>query len=293
MSKLYETLEKNYIKFERNKISIIIDNDDIVWFNAIEIANSLEYSYPSEVIKKNIDKSDKIQLKNINTGLKINKHPHSIYLSESGLYSLILHSKLPKAKKFKQWITSQVLPSIRKYGYYKLKKEHENELGNIMKNINKIKELKNELRKEKYPSGGAIYAIDYSTDDSEIYRIGMTNNMNLRKKLYDTHSLLKRKVILIKETLCPIKLETCLRAMLYDKRFKNKKDFYECELSFIKKALRVCIKSIEKCGVQTGGKEVMNKLINKKMQRIELLESKIDKLDNKLNRKSVVKIRIL
>ena len=42
------------------------------------------------------------------------------YINESGFYSLVLSSKLEKAKKFKKWVTSQVLPSIRKYGYYKL-----------------------------------------------------------------------------------------------------------------------------------------------------------------------------
>ena len=51
----------------------------------------------------------------------------SFYINESGFYSLVLSSKLETAKKFKKWVTSQVLPSIRKFGYYKLFKiENEN-----------------------------------------------------------------------------------------------------------------------------------------------------------------------
>ena len=83
----------------------------------------------------------KIKLSDINIDLKIDKHPHSIYLSESGLYSLILTSKLKKAKKFKLWITQEVLPSIRKYGIYKIKTKYEKEHEDIPDNL--VEELAN------------------------------------------------------------------------------------------------------------------------------------------------------
>ena len=77
----------------------------------------------------------KIKLSDINIDLKIDKHSHSIYLSESGLYSLILTSKLKKAKKIKLWITQEVLPSIRKYGIYKIKTKYEKEHEDIPDNL--------------------------------------------------------------------------------------------------------------------------------------------------------------
>jgi prophage antirepressor-like protein len=296
MTKIYETLEKNYIKFETEKISIIIDNDDMVWFNASETATALGYIYPSEVIKKHIEKADKIQLKDINTDLDVRKHPHSIYLNESGLYSLLMRSKLPKAKKFKRWITSQVIPSIRKFGYYKLQKDHSKEVSSILKKVDELKNLKQELKKEKYPTGGVIYAIDYSTEDREIYRIGMTKDMKNRKKLYDTHSVVKRNVVLIHETTCPIKLETCLRALLYDNRVKNRKDFYECSLGLLKRALNACINSIEKCSTQKGGTKngvlLIDECIEIYNDRVTFLQGKIEKLENKLKKGVMVKIRI-
>ena len=142
MQNIYETLDENFIKFESFIIHIIIDNDEKVWFNASDIALSLGYTYPKDAISNNVDKDDKTKLENINnqsrngTNLKIKKHPHSIYINESGLYSLILLSRLKKTKKFKKWITNEVLPSIRKYGYYKLKNKYEKELDDIMGKIN-------------------------------------------------------------------------------------------------------------------------------------------------------------
>jgi prophage antirepressor-like protein len=128
----YENLEKNIIQFENNNINVIIDENDIVWFNANEIAISLGYKYPKDAIINNVEKEDKTNLENINLKYKINKHPHSIYINESGLYSLLIQSRLEKAKKFKSWITKIVLPSIRKFGYYKLKKEHEKNMKIIL-----------------------------------------------------------------------------------------------------------------------------------------------------------------
>ena len=172
MNLFYENLEKNTIKFENNDINVIIDDSDITWFNATEIATSLGYKYPKDAIINNVEKEDKTKLENININYKIKKHPHSIYINESGLYSLLIQSRLEKAKKFKLWITKIVLPSIRKFGYYKLKKEHETDINEIMKKINFLEKqndkLKNELKTEKYPNGSLVYIVDY-TDEQKIY----------------------------------------------------------------------------------------------------------------------------
>lgn len=282
MNEIYETLDKHYIKFEAKKINVIIDNDGGAWFNAKEIASSLGYKLPKYAIINNVEKKDKIQLQDINLRIKIKKHPHSIYINESGLYSLMLSSRLPKAKKFKNWITGIVLPSIRKYGYYKLKNEHKNDIMNIMKELNYLKKqnekIKQSLKKEKYPKGGVTYAIDYSDDKDNIYRIGMTGDMEKRKKIYDTHSLYKRKVVVIEKTQCPIQFETCLRAMLYEYRYKNKKDFYICDLKVIRKAFRNCKKSID-CMKQSGGG-----LFNDNIGKLDKRKKKIEKELVKINK---------
>ena len=193
MEIFYENLEKNTIKFENKDINVIIDDLDIVWFNANEITIALGYKYTRDAIVNNVEKEDKIKLENININYKVKKHPHSIYINESGLYSLLINSRLPKAKKFKLWITKIVLPSIRKLGYYKLKKDYEDNINEIMNKINVLEKqndkLKNELKIEKYPNGSLVYIIDYTDEQTNMYRLGKSDNMKKRKQIYDTHTI--------------------------------------------------------------------------------------------------------
>ena len=287
MENFYKNLENNTIKFENNDINVIIDNNSIIWFNANEIAVSLGYSYPKDAIINNVENEDKTKLENINIDYKIKKHPHSIYINESGLYSLLINSRLEKAKKFKSWLTKIVLPSIRKFGYYKQKKQQEIFVNEIMEKITYLEKqnekLKNELKIEKYPDGSIVYVADYTDEQIDTYRLGTSNGMTKRKKIYDTHTIYKKNIILMKEVACPLQYETCVRAMLYKYRIKNKKDFYQCNIDKIITAFEKCDESI-KCVDQTGGtidfiKSEMQDLKNKK-RIIKLQINKINKILN-------------
>ena len=103
----------NTITFENNKIFIIYDNNNKLWFNAKQICLSLKYKKPKQAITLNVDKEDKIQLKNMNINFKVKQQPATMYINESGLYSLLLSSRTKKAKKFIKWIKNDVLPLIR------------------------------------------------------------------------------------------------------------------------------------------------------------------------------------
>ena len=87
--------------------------NDQPWFVGKDIAVALGYSNPQKAIRDHIDVEDKT----VNDSFTINGTKGTL-INESGLYSLILSSKLPSAKKFKRWVTSEVLPSIRKTGHY-------------------------------------------------------------------------------------------------------------------------------------------------------------------------------
>ena len=256
MDIFYTNLENNTIEFENKHINVLIDINDIVWFNANDIGTALGYKYPKEAIIKNVEQDDKIQFGNINAYNKIHKHPHSIYINESGIYSLLLQSRLDKAKKFKTWVTKTVLPSIRKFAYYKLKKDNDIHINNLMKQITHLEKqnnkLKNELKTEQYPEGALVYVVDYTDEYDNMYRIGKTDNMNKRKKIYDTHTAYKKPIIIEYQAECPLQFETCVRAMLYKYRIKNKKDFYECDIKTIEMAFNKCKESI-KCMNQIGG----------------------------------------
>lgn len=91
-----------------------IEIDGEPWMVGKDVAEILGYSNPRDAIKKHVDDEDKGVAKCDTLG---GAQDLSI-INESGLYSLILSSKLPTAKKFKRWVTSEVLPSIRRNGYY-------------------------------------------------------------------------------------------------------------------------------------------------------------------------------
>ncbi|STP40044.1 toxin-antitoxin system, toxin component, Bro family [Enterococcus durans] len=100
--------------FEQNEVRTVLVNDE-PYFVGKDVAEVLGYSKPRNAISTHVDEEDK-QDAPIQGDLG-GKQKMTI-INESGLYSLILKSKLPNAKKFKRWVTSEVLPQIRKHGMY-------------------------------------------------------------------------------------------------------------------------------------------------------------------------------
>lgn len=94
--------------------SLVIDNEP--WFVGKDVAAALGYRDTSDALKKHVDNDDKLTRRFADSG----QNREMYIINESGLYSLILSSKLESAKRFKKWVTSEVLPSIRKTGGYKL-----------------------------------------------------------------------------------------------------------------------------------------------------------------------------
>lgn len=88
------------------------------WFVGKDVAKILGYANPNEALHYHVDNEDKLNSKTLSS-FELNLGQRGGWLiNESGLYSLILSSKLPSAKKFKRWVTSEVLPTIRKTGGY-------------------------------------------------------------------------------------------------------------------------------------------------------------------------------
>lgn len=91
-----------------------IDGDP--WFATIDVCKALEIKNPSQAITR-LDADEKMTTLISNEGVQSGTFQLS-FISESGLYSLVLGSRKKEAKEFKRWVTSEVLPSIRKYGFY-------------------------------------------------------------------------------------------------------------------------------------------------------------------------------
>lgn len=109
------TVFKNPVHPEFGELRTV-EIDGVVWFVGKDVAEALGYSKSRNAIAAHVDEEDKTHAPiqgGCSTGVQ-----DTIVINESGLYSLILSSKLPSAKEFKHWVTSEVLPSIRKNGAY-------------------------------------------------------------------------------------------------------------------------------------------------------------------------------
>ena len=110
-------LEKKFANEDLGiELTSYIDYKQNIWFLGKDVAKILGYSDTDKAIRRHVDDEDKYKgPAKTAGGLQL-----SFLINESGFYSLLLSSKLETAKKFKHWVTSLVLPSIRKFGYYKL-----------------------------------------------------------------------------------------------------------------------------------------------------------------------------
>nr|DAN50184.1 MAG TPA: repressor domain protein [Caudoviricetes sp.] len=123
--------------------TLVVDNEP--YFVGKDVAEILGYSDAFGALKKHVDAEDK---QNCQNGSFESPRGMTV-INESGLYSLILSSKLPAAKKFKRWVTSEVLPSIRKHGAYMTSETIEDVLLHPDTLIKLAQNLKEEQEKRK------------------------------------------------------------------------------------------------------------------------------------------------
>ena len=118
----------------------VLEINNEPWFLGKDVASILEYTNTAKAIRDHVDDEDKLTERIVLSG----QNREVIFINESGLYSLILSSKLPQAKKFKKWVTSEVLPTIRKHGAYMSMEVIEKTLTDPNFIFNLAKQLKEE-----------------------------------------------------------------------------------------------------------------------------------------------------
>lgn len=136
--------ELQIFNFNENEIRTTQINGE-PYFIGKDVADVLGYSNTPKAIRDHVDDEDKLTERIVMAG----QNREVICINESGLYSLILSSKLPEAKKFKRWVTSEVLPSIRKHGAYMTEQTIEQALTSPDFLIKLATELKDEQEKRK------------------------------------------------------------------------------------------------------------------------------------------------
>lgn len=168
--------------FEGNEVRTLKINEE-PYFVGKDVANILGYSNPNKALRDHIDAEDKRGERIVTpSGNQV-----TIVINESGLYSLILSSKMPNAKKFKRWVTSEVLPTIRKHGAYMTDEKafdvvhNKNGLADLLQQAAdqlKQKDIQIEEMKPKAMLADAITASETSILVGEMAKILKKNGVN-------------------------------------------------------------------------------------------------------------------
>lgn len=155
--------ELQLFNFESNQVRTLLINDE-PWFVGKDVAEILGYSNPRDALSKHVDSEDKNSVA-IHDGNKGN--PNLTIINESGVYALVFSSKLQSAKKFKHWVTSEVLPTLRKTGSYATPKLTGEELmAKALIEAKSVLERQNKQIIEMKPK--ALFADTVAASDSSI-----------------------------------------------------------------------------------------------------------------------------
>lgn len=168
------------------QIRMIMQGDE-PWFVGKDVAEILGYTNPSKALTDHVDEEDKLN----NESLSSLGQRGGWLINESGLYSLILSSKLETAKAFKRWVTAEVLPSIRKHGEYVSPRKAQQRLGEVNSAARIIRQTLREAGMAPQFVAVAMKSL-YEPVGVEIPLEGIT----LNKRLYDATAIANRLGVL-------------------------------------------------------------------------------------------------
>lgn len=172
-----------------------IDREGDVWFVGKDVAEILGYTNPSKALADHVDEEDKLN----NESLSSLGQRGGWLINESGLYSLVLSSKLPTAKQFKRWITKEVIPSIRKTGGYFATPKTYVEALRALADAEEEKERLALENEEMKPKAEFYDDVTGSSDTIEIGEVAKVMNCGIgRNKLFD---FLRKEKVLMKNNI--------------------------------------------------------------------------------------------
>ena len=182
---------ENYLQlfnFEGNNVRTL-EIDEEIYFVGKDVAKVLGYARLQKAVNDHVDPEDKIEkIVNISQSSQNRTKPEmTLLITESGVYSLIFNSKMPNAKRFKRWVTSEVLPAIRKHGAYMTDEKafdvvhNKNGLADLLQQAAdqlKQKDIQIEKMKPKAMLADAITASETSILVGEMAKILKKNGVN-------------------------------------------------------------------------------------------------------------------
>ena len=172
-----------------------IGREGEVWFVGKDVAEILGYTNPSKALADHVDEEDKLN----NESLSSLGQRGGWLINESGLYSLVLSSKLPTARQFKRWITKEVIPSIRKTGGYFATPKTYVEALRALADAEEEKERLALENEEMKPKAEFYDDVTGSSDTIEIGEVAKVLNCGIgRNKLFD---FLRKEKVLMKNNI--------------------------------------------------------------------------------------------
>lgn len=154
-----------------------VEVDGEPWFVGKDVAQALGYNDTDQALRKHVDDEDKLTRRFDGSG----QGRSMTTINESGLYSLVLSSKLPGAKKFKRWVTAEVLPTIRKTGGYQLPKDYPSALRALADATEKLLavETENEANRPKVLFADAVSTSKTSILVGELAKLLKQNGVDI------------------------------------------------------------------------------------------------------------------
>jgi prophage antirepressor-like protein len=244
------------LKYDGNSIYIAFHSKtNEPYFHANQVCELLKYQNAIKALQKNVSKENIFYLKNIvknHKELYKNVQGHTKFLNEAGLNEILLKGRKEYSELIYKWITSEVMPSIRKYGEYRLNhtyKKQIDELNEKLKEKQKeIEVLKHNLRKQKYPEEGAVYIMRVINDNMDFdenqiidIKFGRTKNMNKRIKNYNSCTKNKVQILKIIYVQDPKNIENCVIKKMEEKQIKDKKEYFRCSFLEIMNEISSCV----------------------------------------------------
>lgn len=158
--------------FEDTQVRTIL-LDETPWFVGKDVATILGYARPQKAVQDHVEKEDKREdIVNLSQASQNGTRPQlTLLVNESGVYDLIFNSKLPTAKKFKRWVTSEVLPSIRKHGAYMT----DQKIEEILSDPDTIIKLATDLKAEREGRLIAEQRVNELTPKASYYDLVLKN----------------------------------------------------------------------------------------------------------------------
>ena len=286
-NKFHFDLNKNFLTFNNKPIKYFYYNDQ-VYFKAKDIAKMLDYKNKSQAIRFNVNKKDRIKIKQLlgdglqdspspETSLLESEHPNTVFINESGFYCLILASKKEEAIEFKDWVTSKVLPSIRKTGGY-----------NLIDNY-----IEEDL--EKYQNKDCVYIIHIKDN---IYKYGNTSHIFKRLQAHKTN-LKYNKIIKIYDMnnmneaiKLENKIKTLIKTLKINTVYNTHVEIFEVDnnnlQNLIKKIDELSLKIINNKNININNEEI----INENIKNLDIEKEKTKQLELK-NKNLELKLELL